>query len=147
MQVPGRHNVLNALAAITIADQLDIKREVTLKAIAEFTGVHRRFEVKGEVNGVLVVDDYAHHPTEVENTLRTARLGWPNRRIVALFQPHLFTRHARLCGRIWQGTQFSRLDFADGHLSVSRKADSRNHFGSDRKSHSTAWRKVRSTAL
>ncbi len=92
LQVPGRHNVLNALAAIAVADELDVPPEVSRRALADFTGVHRRFEIKGEVNGVVVVDDYAHHPTEVENTLKTARTCWPDRRIVALFQPHLFTR-------------------------------------------------------
>ncbi|HEY3294590.1 MAG TPA: UDP-N-acetylmuramate--L-alanine ligase [bacterium] len=92
LQVPGRHNVLNALASIAVADELDVPPDVTRAALAEFTGVHRRFEIKGEFDGVVVVDDYAHHPTEVENTLRTARTCWPDRRIVALFQPHLFTR-------------------------------------------------------
>jgi UDP-N-acetylmuramate--alanine ligase len=92
LQVPGKHNVLNALAAIAIAGVLDVEPQVVREALAEFTGVHRRFEVKGEVNGVVIVDDYAHHPTEVENTLRTARICWPERRLVALFQPHLYTR-------------------------------------------------------
>jgi UDP-N-acetylmuramate--alanine ligase len=92
LQVPGRHNVLNALASIAVANELDVPIEATRKALADFTGVHRRFEIKGEVNGVIIVDDYAHHPTEVENTLKTARACWPDRRIVALFQPHLFTR-------------------------------------------------------
>jgi UDP-N-acetylmuramate--alanine ligase len=92
LQVPGRHNVLNALAAIAIADELDVPPDVTRDALAEFSGVRRRFEIKGEVDDVIIVDDYAHHPTEVENTLRTARIAWPERRLVALFQPHLFTR-------------------------------------------------------
>jgi UDP-N-acetylmuramate--alanine ligase len=92
LQVPGWHNVLNALAAITISDELDVPPDVTRAALAEFSGVHRRFEIKGESNGTIIVDDYAHHPTEVENTLKTARECWPERRLVALFQPHLFTR-------------------------------------------------------
>jgi UDP-N-acetylmuramate--alanine ligase len=92
LQVPGRHNVLNALAAIAIAEELDVPIETARTALAEFSGVRRRFEIKGEVGGTVIVDDYAHHPTEVENTLRTARACWPERRLVALFQPHLFTR-------------------------------------------------------
>ncbi len=92
LQTPGRHNVLNALAAIAVADDLDVPIAVTRDALAEFSGVHRRFEIKGVVNDVIVVDDYAHHPTEVANTLKTARACWPGRRLVALFQPHLFTR-------------------------------------------------------
>ncbi|MBU0509207.1 UDP-N-acetylmuramate--L-alanine ligase [bacterium] len=92
LQVPGRHNVLNALAAVAIAYELDVSFDVTCAALAEFTGVHRRFEIKGEARGVIVVDDYAHHPTEVRSTLTTARRCWPEKRIVALFQPHLFTR-------------------------------------------------------
>jgi UDP-N-acetylmuramate--alanine ligase len=92
LQVPGLHNVLNALAAIGIASELDIPIEIMRDGLAEFTGVRRRFEVKGEIDGVVIVDDYAHHPTEVAITLRTARMCWPERRLVALFQPHLFTR-------------------------------------------------------
>jgi UDP-N-acetylmuramate--alanine ligase len=92
LQVPGRHNVLNALAAITVADELDLSLDVTRAALSEFSGVRRRFEIKGESGGTVIVDDYAHHPTEVESTLRTARACWPERRLVALFQPHLFTR-------------------------------------------------------
>jgi UDP-N-acetylmuramate--alanine ligase len=98
LQVPGRHNVLNALAAVAIARQLDVSLDTCREALREFTGVHRRFEVKTEVNGVLIVDDYAHHPTEIENTLKSARLGWPERRLVALFQPHLYTRTRDFAG-------------------------------------------------
>ena len=92
LQVPGRHNVLNALAAIAVGIELDVSLEALRDGLAGFSGVHRRFEVKGEVNGVVIVDDYAHHPTEVASTLGTARICWPERRIVALFQPHLYTR-------------------------------------------------------
>jgi UDP-N-acetylmuramate--alanine ligase len=92
LQVPGRHNVLNALAALGVADELEIPRAVACEGLAGFTGVRRRFEIKGEHSGVVIVDDYAHHPTEVASVLRTARASWRDRRIVALFQPHLFTR-------------------------------------------------------
>lgn len=92
LEVPGRHNVLNALASIAIAYELDVPIESIRQGLAAFSGVRRRFEIKGERDGITIVDDYAHHPTEVESTLKTARACWPERRIVALFQPHLFTR-------------------------------------------------------
>jgi UDP-N-acetylmuramate--alanine ligase len=92
VSLPGLHNVKNALAAIAIARELDVPFEACVKALATFAGVARRFERKGERNGVLVVDDYAHHPTEVAATLGAARQAYPERRLVVLFQPHLFTR-------------------------------------------------------
>ncbi len=92
VSLPGLHNVKNALAAIAIARELDIPFEACVKALANFAGVARRFERKGERAGVLVVDDYAHHPTEVAATLGAARQAYPERRLVVLFQPHLFTR-------------------------------------------------------
>jgi len=92
VSLPGLHNVKNALAAIAIARELDVPFEACVKALANFAGVARRFERKGERDGVLVVDDYAHHPTEVAATLGAARQAYPERRLVVLFQPHLFTR-------------------------------------------------------
>jgi UDP-N-acetylmuramate--alanine ligase len=92
VSLPGLHNVKNALAAIAIARELDVPFEACVKALSTFAGVARRFERKGERNGVLVVDDYAHHPTEVAATLGAARQAYPERRLVVLFQPHLFTR-------------------------------------------------------
>jgi len=92
LSLPGRHNVSNALAAIAVARELSIPFPTIARALAAFTGVVRRFETKGERNGVLVVDDYAHHPTEVSATLASARQVYPQRRLVALFQPHLFSR-------------------------------------------------------
>jgi UDP-N-acetylmuramate--alanine ligase len=92
LSLPGRHNVSNALAAIAVARELSIPFPTIAKALSAFTGVVRRFETKGERNGVLVVDDYAHHPTEVSATLASARQVYPQRRLVALFQPHLFSR-------------------------------------------------------
>ena len=92
VSLPGLHNVKNALAAIAVARELDVPFEACVKALATFAGVARRFERKGERNGVLVVDDYAHHPTEVSATLGAARQAYPERRLVVLFQPHLFTR-------------------------------------------------------
>jgi UDP-N-acetylmuramate--alanine ligase len=91
LRVPGLHNVRNALAALTVGLYLDLDPAALVSALAGFTGVARRFEIKGEVGDVLVVDDYAHHPTEVSATLTAARTGL-DRRIVAVFQPHLFSR-------------------------------------------------------
>lgn len=92
LQVPGKHNVLNAAACVAIAIETGIPPFKIREALAQFTGVHRRFERKGEVNGALIFDDYAHHPTEVRVTLEAAKQCWPERRLVAVFQPHLFTR-------------------------------------------------------
>src|SRR5207253_128968 len=90
--VPGEHNVRNALAAIAVARELGIATSVMAAGLAKFLGVDRRFQLLGEFAGALIVDDYAHHPTEIRATLTAARTGYPNRRIVALFQPHLYTR-------------------------------------------------------
>lgn len=92
LQVPGEHNVRNALAALAAATRLGVEAEEAAAALAHFRGVGRRFEALGELGGALVVDDYAHHPTEVAAALTAARRGWPDRRLVAIFQPHLFSR-------------------------------------------------------
>ena len=90
--VPGEHNVRNALAAIAVGRELGIDGHVIAAALAKFIGVDRRFQILGDYGGALVVDDYAHHPTEIRATLDAARSGYPRRRIVALFQPHLYSR-------------------------------------------------------
>lgn len=90
--VPGEHNRRNALAALGAGLLLGYAFEELRTGLEAFSGVERRFERKGEECQVLVIDDYAHHPTEVRATLEAARAAYPNRRIVALFQPHLFTR-------------------------------------------------------
>jgi len=94
LRVPGLHNVRNAAAALAVVHELGADVERALAALAEFTGVGRRFERVGEARGVTVVDDYAHHPTEVQATLAAARQAFPRRRVVAVFQPHLFSRTA-----------------------------------------------------
>jgi UDP-N-acetylmuramate--alanine ligase len=102
LRVPGLHNVRNAAAALAVALELGADLERALGALAEFTGVGRRFERVGEARGVTVVDDYAHHPTEVAATLAAARQVFPRRRVVAVFQPHLFSRtalHGEALGR------------------------------------------------
>lgn len=91
LAVPGAHNVRNALAAIAVAGEMGVPFATTAAALAEFRTVDRRFEIKGEAGGVMFVDDYAHHPTEIEASLDGARSGF-DRRIVAVFQPHLFSR-------------------------------------------------------
>jgi UDP-N-acetylmuramate--alanine ligase len=87
----GRHNALNALAVIAAACELGVPFATIARGLASFDGIHRRFEIKGEVGGVTVVDDYGHHPEEVKATLRAAREGF-GRRLVAVFQPHRYTR-------------------------------------------------------
>ncbi|HEV2750939.1 MAG TPA: UDP-N-acetylmuramate--L-alanine ligase [Gemmatimonadales bacterium] len=94
LQVPGLHNVRNAAAALAVGQELGADLERALDALAEFRGVGRRFERVGEARGVTVMDDYAHHPTEVQATLAAARQAFPRRRVVAVFQPHLFSRTA-----------------------------------------------------
>jgi UDP-N-acetylmuramate--alanine ligase len=92
LRVPGRHNILNALATIVVAEWLEIPFETVRSTLTDFRGVGRRFEIKSEVAGVVVVDDYAHHPTEIKATLSAARERFPGRRIWAVFQPHTYSR-------------------------------------------------------
>lgn len=92
LQVPGEHNVLNALAAVIAANTAGVEIETALATLANFRGVGRRFQVVGSFNDATLVDDYAHHPTEIRATLHGARMRFPNQRIWALFQPHTFSR-------------------------------------------------------
>jgi UDP-N-acetylmuramate--alanine ligase len=109
MQVPGRHNVLNALAATVAGLELGISFAQIAEGLAAFEGVGRRLELKGEKDGVRVIDDYGHHPTEVRATLSALRERYPDNRLVVLFQPHRFTRTQSL----WK--EFSQcFDQADG---------------------------------
>jgi UDP-N-acetylmuramate--alanine ligase len=96
LPVYGRHNILNALAALTLALCAGVAPAPALAALAGFSGTKRRFEMLGRKNGAPVIDDYAHHPTEIAATLSAARLSYPNRRIRAVFQPHTFSRTQRL---------------------------------------------------
>lgn len=91
LRVHGDHNILNALAAIALADLLGLSDEVIHAGLAAFTGTDRRFEYKGQVNGVNIIDDYAHHPTEIRATL-SAAAQYPHRRLWCVFQPHTYTR-------------------------------------------------------
>ena len=92
LNLPGIHNVYNALAAIAVGIELDIPFGVIKSALQTAEGVQRRLEIKGENKGVTVVDDYGHHPTEVKITLQAVRESWPDRRVVVVFQPHRYTR-------------------------------------------------------
>ena len=91
INVPGEHNVLNSLASITLGLEIDVPLDLLKKGINSYTGVRRRFEIKENKSDIFVVDDYAHHPTEVEATINAAKNGW-NRKIICVFQPHLFSR-------------------------------------------------------
>ncbi len=95
LNVPGRFNIANALATIAVARELDMPFDVIRKGLEAFVGVHRRLEIKGKVNGVTVVDDYGHHPTEIRETLAAARQVWKDR-IIVVFQPHRYTRTQKL---------------------------------------------------
>lgn len=92
LQVPGEHNVRNALAALAVAHQLELPVQMAARMLLEFTGTGRRFEVLGEAAGVIVIDDYAHHPAEIRATLSAARLRYPGRQLWAVWQPHTYTR-------------------------------------------------------
>jgi UDP-N-acetylmuramate--alanine ligase len=92
LQVPGIHNVRNALAALVIAHRLELPLAVARQALSDFQGTGRRFEVRGEATGITVIDDYAHHPTEIRATLAAARSRYPERRIWAVWQPHTYSR-------------------------------------------------------
>src|SRR6266542_2625391 len=92
LQVPGAHNVYNSLAAIAVALELDVPFEQIADALSGFVGAARRFQLKGEVDDVLVIEDYGHHPTEIRVTLAAAKIGSGGRRLVVLFQPHRYSR-------------------------------------------------------
>ncbi|RPI75507.1 MAG: UDP-N-acetylmuramate--L-alanine ligase [Desulfobacteraceae bacterium] len=106
--MPGMHNVLNALATVAVGLELDVPFTEMQKGLAHIGGLARRFQVKGEKNGVLVLDDYGHHPTEVMAVLKTARESWPQKRIFTVFQPHRYTRTQALYDRFT--TSFNDAD-------------------------------------
>ena len=91
LQVSGEHNVSNALAALALADLMGVNSSVTAKALHDFTGTDRRFELKGHIGGVTIIDDYAHHPTEITATLKSAQ-NYPHKTLWCVFQPHTYTR-------------------------------------------------------
>lgn len=91
LNVPGRHNISNALACIAIAHYVGLAPGEIGRALQRFTGAQRRFQIVGQVNGAIIVDDYAHHPTEIIATIKAAKEGW-DRRVIAVFQPHRYSR-------------------------------------------------------
>jgi UDP-N-acetylmuramate--alanine ligase len=108
IRVPGRHNVQNALAAVAVGLELDLSAEEIRRGLDCFQGVDRRFQIKGEFEGITIVDDYGHHPTEIRATLEAARL-WGAKRVIAIFQPHRYTR-----------TLFLMDDFANSFQATDR---------------------------
>jgi len=122
LPMPGLHNVYNALAAVCVGLEVDVGFEAIAGALREFEGVSRRFEIVGEAAGVTVLDDYGHHPTEIEAVLRAARSVWPGRRLVVVFQPHRYTRTHALCDTF--GSCFDAADLvllADVYPAGERK--------------------------
>jgi UDP-N-acetylmuramate--alanine ligase len=108
IRVPGRHNVQNALAAVAVGLELDLSPAEIRKGLDRFQGADRRFQIKGEFEAITIVDDYGHHPTEIRATLDAARL-WGAKRVIAVFQPHRYTR-----------TQFLMDDFAHSFQATDR---------------------------
>ena len=105
LPVPGKHNVYNALAATAVALELEIPFEKIAEAFATFKNANRRFQFKGEVKGITVVDDYGHHPTEILATLSAAKSGSGGKRTVVVFQPHRYTRTQELMNEFALGFQ------------------------------------------
>jgi UDP-N-acetylmuramate--alanine ligase len=112
LKVPGLHNVYNALAAVAVGMDLDLTFETVRDALGEFTGVDRRFQIRGEARGIAVVDDYAHHPAEIQATLNAAKDGF-GRRVIAVFQPHRYTRTRALL------SEFSTAFYQADHVFVT----------------------------
>jgi UDP-N-acetylmuramate--alanine ligase len=111
LSVPGVHNVLNAAAALGVVHALDGEVDAALDALARFAGVGRRFERKGQAAGVTLIDDYAHHATELNATLAAARQAFPGRRLVAVFQPHLYSRTAAQYGQMARALEAADVVF------------------------------------
>jgi UDP-N-acetylmuramate--alanine ligase len=124
IQLSGSHNIRNALAALAATSALGVAPEQTIAALAEYRGTRRRFELKGEAGGVTVIDDYAHHPTEVRATLAAARERYPGRRIVVYLQPHTYSRTAALLDT-WAGA------FGDPSSSPSTSSGGASGQGAD----------------
>ena len=108
LKVPGNHNILNALAATAVGIELGIPFEKVALALNEYAGVGRRIEIKGDKNGILVIDDYGHHPTEIKATISAVKGNWPSRRLVVMFRPHRYSRTAHLYKEF--GRAFAQAD-------------------------------------
>jgi UDP-N-acetylmuramate--alanine ligase len=129
LQVPGEHNVLNALAALAVAHQLGLPLDKAGLALSEYQGTGRRFEVRGEADEVVVIDDYAHHPTKIRATLAAARVRYPGRRIWAVWQPHTYSRTRTLLADF--ATAFENADeVVVLDIYPAREAAPADHFSS-----------------
>jgi UDP-N-acetylmuramate--alanine ligase len=109
ISIPGEHNILNALAAVGVGLELDIDFKYIREGLKDLGGLKRRFEIKDERDGILFLDDYGHHPTEIIATLSAAKECWPDRRLVVVFQPHRFTRTRDLYDKFV--ISFNQADF------------------------------------
>jgi hypothetical protein len=124
LRIPGRHNVLNAMAAIAVAMELEVDPEAIRQGLATFSGVDRRFQMRGKEQGITVVDDYGHHPTEIRATLDGARVcGF--RKIHVLFQPHRYSRTYHLMDEFARSFMQADSVFCDGYLRGFGEADRR----------------------
>jgi UDP-N-acetylmuramate--alanine ligase len=107
LNVPGKHNIYNSMAAVAVGIDLDIPVPTILTALEKYSGIGRRFELKKTVNDIAIIEDYAHHPTEIKATLEAAKQGWASRTI-AIFQPHRYSRLSRLMDEF--ATAFNQAD-------------------------------------
>lgn len=125
LHVPGRHNVLNALAAFSTGLELGILPEKLITGLGRYSGMRRRFQIKYDNGkGLMIVDDYAHHPSEVKAAVRAARSGWPDSRIIAVFQPHLFSRTQEFSGEYgWALSHADTIFIADIYPSREKAED------------------------
>ncbi|MFO7557520.1 MAG: UDP-N-acetylmuramate--L-alanine ligase [Desulfobacterales bacterium] len=112
LNLPGIHNVNNAMASVAVGLELGISFQIIKKALETHQGVQRRLQLKGEKNGISIMDDYGHHPTEIKTTLTAARESWPDRRLVVVFQPHRYTRTRALF------SEFTRSFYQSDYLVV-----------------------------
>jgi UDP-N-acetylmuramate--alanine ligase len=117
LKMPGQHNVLNALAVVAIADELEVPLDVIKDSLATFGGVARRFSIVGAPNQITLVDDYGHHPAEIEATLRAARNAYSNR-IIAAFQPHRYTRTQNLFDEFTRAFNHADVLFVTDHYAA-----------------------------
>lgn len=109
LNMPGRHNVMNALGACALTHRMGVEFDSIKAGLESFQGVERRFQKKALINGTLFIDDYAHHPSEVSAALEAARSGWPSARIIAVFQPHLYSRTRDFALEFAQALQLADL--------------------------------------
>ena len=108
LQIPGQHNLLNASAVMAVAQKLGVPKEIVKEGLADFQGTSRRFEFKGEKKGIIFIDDYAHHPTEIQATLKAIKEFYPQKKVWAVFQPHTFSRTKALLKEF--GAAFDQAD-------------------------------------